>query len=174
MIPVPSAGPEVFLVPQNPVQIAPRLPLPTGPASDTSSGGMTPTTPISFAGSGTDTTGGTSDSGSTEPGPGTTTTSPLSGATTTIPVNANTTNNPSALADILANLGNILGSSASGGSGAASNGATTAVPVDPASQTQQSTPMTKLLLAAVVVGAAWYGYKHGWLAKLGIGAIAGG
>lgn len=77
----------------------------------------------------------------------------------------------SMLASVLASLGGLLGSSASGGSGAASPGAVTAVPVSASSSTGNPA-MKNLLILAVVVGVAYYGYKKGWFRKLGIGGSA--
>jgi hypothetical protein len=89
------------------------------------------------------------------------------GATSTVSDTATmTTTEPNALQQVLANLGSLFGSSASGGGGAASPGAVTAVPVEPSTGTGS---MSKLLIAAIVIGVAWYGYKKGWFRKLGAG-----
>ncbi len=80
-----------------------------------------------------------------------------------------TTTEPSELAQVLANLGSMFGSSASGGSGAASPGSVTAVPVGAGSSSTGS-PMNKILLLAIVVGVGYYGYKKGWFSKLGAAA----
>lgn len=93
------------------------------------------------------------------------------GATTQVSDTATmTSTEPSALQQVLANLGSLFGSSASGGTGAASPGAVTAVPVG-AESTSTGSPMNKLLLLAIVIGIAYYGYKKGWFSKLG-GSVA--